>query len=64
METIEEKITRLEQKIDAVYVSSEKSRKYLLIILIGTIVMFILPLIMGALMLPFLMSTVGGMYSI
>ena len=64
METTEEKLARLETKIDAVYVSSEKSRKYLLTILIGTVLMFILPLLLGALILPFLMSTLGGIYNI
>jgi hypothetical protein len=64
METIEEKLARLEEKIDSVYISSEKSRKYLLIILIGTLIMFLLPLIMGAIMLPFMMSTLGNIYTI
>ncbi len=52
METQEEILSRLERKIDAVYTSTEKSRKYLLTILIATVVMVILPLILGALMPP------------
>ncbi len=64
METIEERLTRLESKIDATYASSEKSRKYLLSILIGSVLMVVLPLILAALMIPFLMSTLGSVYGI
>jgi len=64
METQEERLDRLEQKIDAIYKSTEKSRKYLLTILIATGVMVVLPLIIAALALPMLLSTVGSMYGI
>jgi uncharacterized protein YqhQ len=64
METTEQQLARLEEKIDAVYKSSEKSRKYLLSMLIGSVLMVVLPLILAALMVPFLMSTLGSVYSI
>ena len=60
----EEQLARLEQKIDAVYASTEKSRKYLLTMLIASVLMVVLPLILAALALPLLMSTVGSMYQI
>ena len=60
----EEQFARLEQKIDAVYASTEKSRKYLLTMLIASVLMVVLPLILAALALPLLMSTVGSMYQI
>ena len=60
----EEQLARLEQKIDAVYVSTEKSRKYILTMLIATLVMAVLPIILGALALPMLMSTLGGVYGV
>lgn len=64
METTEQQLARLEEKIDAVYKSSEKSRKYLLAMLIGSVLMVVLPLILAALAIPFLMSTLGSVYSI
>lgn len=42
---MEEKILEIEKKIDAIYVSVEKTRKYFLWTLIITLVLFFLPLI-------------------
>jgi hypothetical protein len=64
METQEETLARLEEKIDAVYASSEKSRKYLLTILIGSVLMVILPILIAALMIPFALDTFSSMYAI
>ena len=64
METQEETLVRLEAKIDAIYKSTEKSRKYLLTMFIASILMVILPIIIGALMLPFAINTFSSMYSI
>lgn len=64
METQEEQLARLEEKIDAVYKSTEKSRKYLLGMLIGSLLMIVLPIILAVLALPMLLSTVSGMYQI
>lgn len=42
---MEEKILELEKKLDAIYVSVEKTRKYFLWTLILTLVLFFLPLL-------------------
>lgn len=42
---LEQKIDELTRKVDAVYISAEKTRKYFLWTLIGSAVVFILPLI-------------------
>jgi hypothetical protein len=42
---LKQKIASLEQKIDSVYQSTEKTRKYFLYTLIATVVVFVLPLI-------------------
>jgi len=48
------------QKLDAIYTSTEKTRKYFLWTLIASAVFFLLPLIGIALILPTLMSTLTG----
>ncbi len=63
-ETNEAQFARLEEKIDAVYASVEKSRKYLLTMVIVTLVTIALPIIIAAIALPMVMSTVGSMYQI
>lgn len=63
-ETNEAQFARLEEKIDAVYASVEKSRKYLLTMVIVTFVTILLPIIIAAIALPMVMSTVGSMYQI
>ena len=60
----EEQLARVEQKLDAVYASTEKTRKYILIMLTATLVMAVLPIILGAIMLPMLTSTLGSVYGI
>jgi hypothetical protein len=40
-----QKLALLEQKLDAVYISAEKTRKYFLAVLIVTVVAFVLPLV-------------------
>ncbi|QQR64452.1 hypothetical protein IPH92_02675 [Candidatus Kaiserbacteria bacterium] len=64
MESNETELARLEDKIDAVYASVEKSRKYLLTMVIITVVTIVLPIIIAVITLPILMSTLGGMYPI
>lgn len=57
-------LTRLEaqeKKIDAIYVSVEKIRKYFLMTLIGSVLMFVLPLIGLAFVIPFYLSTFSGL---
>lgn len=59
----EEQLARLEQKIDAVKETAEKTKKYVFIMLIATVSMAVLPILLGALALPFMMSTLGSVYS-
>jgi type IV secretory pathway component VirB8 len=60
----EEKLALLEQKIDAVYASVEKSRKYLLTIVIITVITVVLPLIIMAFALPSALSSLESAYQI
>lgn len=64
METPEEQHARLEEKIDAVYASVEKVRKYLLTTLIITVVTIILPIILALIMIPIAIDTFGSMYQL
>ncbi len=64
METHEEQLARLEKKIDAVFISVEKSRKYLLTMVIVTLITVALPLILAAVFVPIVMSSFGGLYQI
>lgn len=64
MEKIEDELIRLEEKIDAVYASVEKVRKYLLTTLIVTVVTIVLPIIIALIMIPIALSTFGSMYQI
>lgn len=52
----ETKLAELSQKLDAVYASVEKARKYLLWTLIGTIGAFVLPLLVALFILPSFLS--------
>lgn len=54
---MEEKINELEKKIDAIYVSVEKTRKYFLWTLILTLVLFFLPLIGLVFAIPVFVNT-------
>lgn len=42
---IQQRLDALERKIDAVYVSAEKTRKYFLTIIVVSVVAFVVPLI-------------------
>jgi len=55
--TIEEKIDEQTKKIDAMYISVEKMRKYFLITLWVTLIAFVLPLIGIAIVLPKFINT-------
>lgn len=52
-----------DKKLDAIYTSVEKTRKYFLWTMIGTFVTFILPLIGLAIAIPWLLSTLADSYS-
>ena len=67
METnnIEEKIKNLENKIDLIYVSVEKTRKYFKNTMIITIVLFVVPLIGLIFAIPaFLNNYVGNIQTL
>lgn len=62
---LETRLAALEQKIDAVYVSAEKTRKYFLWTMIISVALFLLPLIGVALVVPaFLSNYVGSIDSL
>ena len=56
--------TRIEERLVRIEASVEKTRKYVLIMLIGIVATALLPVILGALALPLLMSTMGSIYGI
>ena len=58
-----QKLAEQEKKIDAIYVSVEKLRKYFLWTLIITGVTFVLPLIAILVILPWFISTISSAYS-
>jgi hypothetical protein len=63
----EELKTRLdaqEKKIDAIYVSVEKTRKYFLWTLIATLVAFVFPLIAAAVLVPLMLGSVTSSYGL
>ncbi len=47
-----EKIKKQEEKLNKIYISVEKTRKYLLFTLIGTLLIFIIPLILIIILIP------------
>jgi hypothetical protein len=53
-----------EKKLDAIFVSVEKTRKYFQWTLIATIITFVLPLIGIVLVLPWFVKTMLSAYSI
>lgn len=61
-EELKSKLQQLEQKIDATYASAEKTRKYFLWTMIGSLVAFVLPLIGMIFAVPFLLNTLMGQY--
>jgi len=53
---IETKLTALEGKIDAIYISVEKTRRYMFWSLMIPLAVFVLPLLLIPFMLPFLQT--------
>ena len=60
MEEILQKLKEQEEKLDAIYRSAEKTRKYFLFNLILSVVLFVLPLIGLLIIIPQFLSLVGG----
>ncbi|MFZ2187861.1 MAG: hypothetical protein WAV46_04540 [Candidatus Moraniibacteriota bacterium] len=63
-EIILQKLAEQEKKIDAVYVSVEKTRKYFLWTLIGSVVAFVLPLIGLVFAIPFFLGSLSSAYGL
>lgn len=53
---LKQKIEEQQKKIDAIYVSVERTRKYFFWTMIATLAFFILPLIIAAIALPALIG--------
>lgn len=60
MDEILKKLVELEQKIDAIYKSAEKTRKYFMWTLILSVVFLVLPLIGLIFVIPQLLNSIGG----
>jgi len=58
------KLEKQEARIEQIYISVEKTRKYFLWTLIITIVMFVLPLVGIVVILPWFASTMMNAYNI
>ncbi len=56
-EEIHQRLENLEKKIDAVYISAEKTRKYFLTVIVVSVVAFVLPLIGLLFAIPSFLST-------
>jgi 1,4-dihydroxy-2-naphthoate octaprenyltransferase len=52
------KLQELEQKINAVYISAEKTRKYFLWTLIISVVVIVLPLVGALFLIPTLLNSI------
>ncbi len=61
---MEQKIIELETKINAIYVSVEKTRKYFLWTMIITVVLFVVPLIGLVFAIPSFISTYSNLGSL
>lgn len=64
MENTDKKLIELEEKIDKIYISVEKTRKYLKWTLIITVVLFILPLIGLLLVIPNFLKSYSSLLNI
>ena len=62
MEELIKKIEEQQQKIDAMYESVEKLRKYFLWTLIITGITIVLPIVVAIIAIPFMMSTFNSVY--
>jgi len=58
---LRQKIEVLEKKIDAVFASAEKTRKYFLAVIVVSVVVFVLPLIGLVFAIPSFISSYSAM---
>lgn len=61
---IEERLDRISAKLDATYVSAEKTRKYFLYTIIITVVTFVVPLLLLLAALPMFINSYGSLMNI
>lgn len=61
---IQQKFKEQDEKLDRIYVSVEKTRKYFLWTMIGTAAAFILPLIGLAFAIPFFLNSLSTAYGL
>ncbi len=59
-----QKLQAQDEKLEHIYQSVEKTRKYFLWTMIATVVTFVLPLIGLIFAVPFLLSTLSAAYSL
>lgn len=55
--SIIERLSAQDQKLEHIYISVEKTRRYLLIIMWSSLAMIVLPVIFAALILPMVISS-------
>jgi len=63
-EEIKKKLQEQDEKLDRIYVSVEKTRKYFLWTMISTGVMFIVPLVGLAIVIPPLLQSLSSIYGL
>jgi len=63
-EELQRRLGALEKKIDDVYASAEKTRKYFLAVIIVSVVAFVLPLLGLLFAIPSLLSTYADLGSL
>ncbi len=61
---MEQRFKEQDEKLDRIYISVEKTRKYFLWTLVATIVAFVLPLIGLAFAIPFFLNTLSSAYGL
>ena len=61
---LEARFATLEKKLDAIYISTEKTRKYFLTTMIITVAAFVLPLIGLVFAIPAFLSSYGNALNI
>ena len=61
---LEQKLTEQDQKLDKIYASIEKMRKYFFWTMIVTIGMIVLPIIALVAIIPWFLSVMGSAYNI
>jgi hypothetical protein len=59
-EIIKNQLAEQDRKIEAIYVSVEKTRKYLLIIMWSSVAMIVLPLLLALAVVPLVIGSLGS----